>query len=233
MSVQAATFSAKKLARFVSDELQKRADPAKATQMATYMKTDMPFYGVQRPDREPMLRAMHAHFVPHSFTEYESGIASLWQLPHREEKYAAIEFAMRHRRHITPEALPLYERLVREGAWWDLVDPVAASLVGRLLLQHRDRVDTVMDAWIEDDDMWGRRAALLAHLKHKGQTDERRLFAQCLSLAGEKEFFIRKAIGWVLREYAKTAPEAVDAFLRAHSSVLSPLSVREASKHLR
>jgi 3-methyladenine DNA glycosylase AlkD len=233
MSVQIAAFSPEQLARFVRDELRKRADPAKAVQMAAYMKTDMPFYGVQKPDREPVLRAMHVHFVPHSFAEYESGIAALWQLPHREEKYAAIEFAMRHRRHIIPEALPLYERLIREGAWWDLVDPVAASLAGCLLLQHRARVEAALDAWIEDDDMWVRRAALLAHLKHKGQTDERRLFAQCLSLAGEKEFFIRKAIGWALREYAKTAPEAVDAFLHAHRDTLSPLSLREASKHLR
>lgn len=233
MSEQTAAFSSEKLARFVSDELQKRADPSTAMQMAAYMKTDTPFYGVQKPNREPVLRAMHACFVPHSAAEYESGIAALWRLPHREEKYAAIEFAIRHRRHIAPEALPLYERLIREGAWWDLVDPVAASLVGRVLLQHRSRVEAVMDAWIEDNDMWVRRAALLAHLKHKGQTDERRLFAHCLSLAGEKDFFIRKAIGWVLREYAKTAPEAVVAFLHAHRDSLSPLSLREASKHLR
>jgi 3-methyladenine DNA glycosylase AlkD len=80
--------------------------------------------------------------------------------------------------------------------------------------------------------MWIRRAALLAHLKHKEKTDERQLFAHCLLLAGEKEFFIRKAIGWVLRDYSKMAPDTVRAFLHAHRALLSPLSLREASKHL-
>jgi len=225
-------FSAEKLAGFVSGELRKQADPVKAPQMAAYMKTDMPFYGVQKPDREPILRAMKAMFVPTSAVEYEAGVVALWQLPHREEKYAAIEFAIRHKRYIAPAALPIYERLIREGAWWDLVDPVASLLVGRLLLDHRAETAAAMDAWIWDSDMWIRRAALLAHLKHKTHTDERQLFAHCLLCAEEKEFFIRKAIGWVLREYVKTAPVAVLAFLEAHRSRLSPLTVREASKHL-
>jgi 3-methyladenine DNA glycosylase AlkD len=225
------TFSAAALSRFVREELQKRADPDKAVQMAAYMKTDMPFYGVQRPDREPVLRAMHAHFIPRTLAEYEHGVTALWQGRHREEKYAAIEFAMRHRQHIIPEAMPLYERLIREGAWWDLVDPVAASLVGRVLLQHRPRIAALMETWSQDEDMWIRRAAVLAHLKHKTATDERQLFAHCLRLSHEKEFFIRKAIGWALREYAKTAPAAVSAFLHAHRDTLSPLSLREASKH--
>lgn len=226
-------FSATALSRFVRDELEKRADPTKAVEMAVYMKTDMPFRGVQKPDRQPVLRAMYANFIPQDFADYENGITALWQLPHREEKYAAIEFAIRHKRHIVPEALPIYERLIREGAWWDLVDPVAASLVGRVLLQERSRTGGIMDRWIEDDNLWIRRAALLAHLKHKDRTDERQLFAHCLRLSNEKEFFIRKAIGWILREYAKTAPAAVGAFLQTHRDTLSPLSLREASKHLR
>lgn len=230
--IETSVYSTRDLCRFVQDELHKLADPDKAVQMAAYMKTNTPFYGVQKPDREPIYRALRTAFVPGSSKQYADSVAALWELPHREEKYAAIEFAMRHRKFIAPEAMPLYERLVREGAWWDLVDPVATILVGRVLLEHRADTRRVMEKWIADSDMWIRRAAVLAHLKHKDKTDVQQLFAYCLRLSGEKEFFIRKAIGWALREYAKTAPVAVSEFLRMHRNVLSPLSLREASKHL-
>ncbi|HYD96609.1 MAG TPA: DNA alkylation repair protein [Noviherbaspirillum sp.] len=225
-------FSAQALARFVGDALRRRADPEKARQMAAYMKTDMPFHGVQKPDLEPVLRAMKERFAPASQADYEEGVRALWQLPHREEKYAAIEFAIRHRQYIASPSLPLYEQLIREGAWWDLVDPVATMLAGRLLLLQRAITAAAMERWVRDDHMWLRRAALLAHLKHKTQTDTRQLFAYCVLLAGEKEFFIRKAIGWALREYAKTDPGAVRAFLQDHRTMLSALSLREASRHL-
>lgn len=229
---QSAPFSPDALAAFVSTELTRLADPAKAVAMAAYMKTDMPFHGVQKADCIGLHRTIRTRFVPSSQEDYEQGILALWRLPHREEKYAAIEFATQNKTFITSASLPLYERLIRDGAWWDLVDPVAAILVGSVLVKERAAVRRTMEAWVRDADMWMRRAALLAHLKHKTQTDERQLFAHCLLLAEEKEFFIRKAIGWVLREYSKTAPDRVRAFIDAHRDVLSPLSVREGSKHL-
>lgn len=229
---QAAQFSPDALAAFVSTELKRLADPAKAVAMAAYMKTDTPFHGVQKPDRIGMHRTMRTRFVPSSQKDYAHGVLALWQLPHREEKYAAIEFATQHGTFITSASLSLYEQLIRAGAWWDLVDPVATILVGNVLRKERASVRRTMEAWIRDPDMWIRRAALLAHLKHKMQTDERQLFAHCLLLANEKEFFIRKAIGWVLREYSKTAPDSVRAFIDTHRDVLSPLSMREGTKHL-
>lgn len=227
-----AQFSPGALVLYVQQELRRRADPAKALEMAAYMKTDMPFYGVQKPDRVAMHRFMRTQFCPPSQQDYEDGVLALWRLPHREEKYAAIEFASQNRKYIASASLPLYERLIREGAWWDFVDPVATMLVGGVLLRQRADVGRVMDQWIRDPDLWIRRAALLAHLKHKTQTDERQLFDHCLRLAGEKEFFIRKAIGWALREHSKTAPDAVRAFLTEHRARLSPLSYREGAKHL-
>lgn len=229
---QSAPFSPDALAAFVSTELKRLADPAKAVAMAAYMKTAMPFHGVQKADRIDMHRAMRTRFVPSSQEDYSRGVLALWHLPHREEKYAAIEFAMQHKTFTTSASLPLYEQLIRDGAWWDLVDPVAAILVGNVLLKERAAVRRTMDTWIRNSDMWMRRAALLAHLKHKTQTDERQLFAHCLLLAGEKEFFIRKAIGWVLREYSKTAPDSVRTFIDTHRDVLSSLSMREGGKHL-
>ncbi|HEY0845298.1 MAG TPA: DNA alkylation repair protein [Noviherbaspirillum sp.] len=234
MSAQepAAPFSPDALAAFVRKALQRLADPAKAPLMAAYMKTDMPFYGVQKPDRIAMHRTMRTQFRPDSQEAYRDGVLALWHLAHREEKYAAIEFATQHKAHIGIASLPLYEQLIREGAWWDLVDPVATLLVGSVLLKHREQTHDVMEKWIADPDMWIRRAALLAHLKHKAQTDETQLFDHCLRLAPEKAFFLRKAIGWALREYSKTAPAAVRTFLRSHRDLLSPLSFREGAKHL-
>ncbi len=200
--------------------------------MAAYMKTDMPFFGVKRPDCSQIFRETMRRYPVTTRAEYERGVRALWSQPRREEKYIAISLARAVPRYVTPPSLPLYRRLIVEGAWWDFVDEVAAHLVGTLLLEHRDRIAPVMERWIDHRDMWLRRAALLAHLLHKEQTDEATLFDHCLRRAGEREFFIRKAIGWVLRQYARTAPDAVIAFVRAHRDALSGLTVREATKHL-
>jgi len=200
--------------------------------MAAYLKTDMPFYGVQKPDRVPIYKEMKKRFQPQSQQDYEGAVLALWSLPHREEKYAAITFSLQNETFITAKSLPLYERLIREGAWWDLVDGVASDLVGRVLLEQRSRTRPVIERWIDDDDFWIRRTAILAHLRHKEQTDANQLFDHCLRRAHEKEFFIRKAIGWALREYSKAAPEEVGEFLLKNREALSSLSFREGAKRL-
>ncbi len=200
--------------------------------MAAYMKTEMPFYGIQKPDRLPIYREIKSRFVFNTRAQYSAAILGLWEQPHREEKYAAIHLARMHRKYITPASLPLYRRLIIEGAWWDLVDDVAIRLVGFVLLHHRPHTSKRVERWIDDSNMWIRRTALICHIGHKGETDERQLFDHCLRRADEREFFIRKAIGWTLREYAKTAPTKVRRFLQKHESRLSTLSFREAAKHL-
>lgn len=220
------------LARFVREGLGACADPAKAAPMARYMKTSMPFYGVQKPERESMYKEMRRRFVPSTREEYELGILSLWKLPHREEKYAAIEYARQHPAFIRMDSLPLYERMIREGAWWDFVDDIAANLVGRAAQDDWKRMKPVLDRWIQDPDLWIRRSAILAQLRFKEKTDSETLFRYCRLRSAEHEFFIRKAIGWSLRQYARVAPDAVRGFLRENRSRLSPLSLREAGKHL-
>lgn len=224
--------SAQSVVDFVRGEFEALADPDKAGPMAAYLKTDMPFYGIQKPDREPVHRELKKRFIPANRRDYEAVVRALWELPHREEKYAAIEFAIMHEPFITSASLPLYQRLVREGAWWDLVDGVAVVLVGGLLLRERAKVKPIIEEWIEDSDMWIRRTALLAHNKHRKNTDYRQLFDHCLRRAPEKEFFIRKAIGWALREYSYAEPKRVRDFLTKHRSVLSSLSYKEGAKQL-
>ena len=220
------------LVRFVQTELAKRADTNKAAPMAAYMRTAMPFYGVASPRRREVAKEMRARFEPTSNEEYRQQVLTLWSLPHREEKYLALDLAVDNRKFITLDNLDLYERLIREGQWWDLVDEVAARLVGKVWLERRQQVTPVMSGWIDDPDLWIRRTALIGQLGHKQQTDASLLFDFCSRRAHETDFFIRKAIGWALRQYAKTDPDAVRGFLTAHGEKLSGLSRREAAKHL-
>jgi 3-methyladenine DNA glycosylase AlkD len=220
------------IARYVTAQLKLLADPAKAPAMAAYMKTTQPFLGVPTPMRAAMLKQMGDRFAPPDQKSYARSVMALWKLPHREEQYCAISFARRYAPFITPASLPLYERMVREGAWWDFVDEIAVNLVGAVYGNFRAQTRPVIERWIDDEDMWIRRTALLSHLKHKRDTDAAQLFEHCLKRAHEPEFFIRKAIGWALREYSKTDPRAVRAFLTKNRKRLSNLSYAEASKHL-
>jgi 3-methyladenine DNA glycosylase AlkD len=221
------------LVRFVQSELTALVDPDRAAQMASYMKTDMPFYGVMTPARAPIAREIRRRFPPVDETAYRVNVLALWRLPHREEKYLAIGYAWAFKKHVAFAQIGLYRQMIVEGAWWDLVDGIASPIVGKVLLDDRQRMRPVLEEWIEHEDLWLRRAALICQNGHKGFTDSTMLFDFCLRRAHEKEFFIRKAIGWALREYARTAPEAVRLFLAAHRQELSGLSYREASRHLR
>lgn len=217
--------------RYVTETLAAAADPERAVRMQAYMRTEMPFYGVQKPGRVPILRHVLTNFPPEDRARYEDMVLALWSLPHREEKYLALGLAAGHRRYVVPESLPLYKRLIAGGAWWDLVDEVATHLVRHLVLNHAETTWPEIDTWIDDDDMWLRRSAIICQVGAKGGTDAGRLFDFCTRRATEHEFFIRKAIGWALREYAKTDPEAVAGFV-ATQPELSGLSRREALRNL-
>ncbi len=223
---------AKHVCEYVSGALAESADPEKADGMQAYMKTDMPFYGVQKAGRVPIVRYVMREFPPSDRAEYESIVLALWMLPHREEKYIAQAYA-RNPEFLTPESFPLLRRMIVEGAWWDFVDEVATHMVREVIRDHPAEAWQVIDRWIDDEDMWLRRTAILCQIGLKEATDTRRLFSFCSSRMHEKEFFIRKAIGWALREYAKTDPDAVAAFAVRNRDQLSGLSFREATKHIK
>ncbi len=217
---------------YVSDALASVANQEKAVGMQAYMKTDMPFYGVQKPGRTPILRRLVKEFVPEDRDQYEKLVLALWALPHREEKYLAQGVAVGHKQYMVPESLPLFCRMIAEGAWWDFVDETATHMVRHLIINHGDETWPTVDTWIDDDDMWLRRSAIICQVGAKEHTDPERLLRFCEQRAFEKEFFIRKAIGWALREYAKTDAELVASFVNEHREELSGLSFREATKHI-
>lgn len=210
------------------------SNPKKASCMAAYMKSDPSiFYGVQKPDRSPIVSGIRAAFSFEDQASYEEAVSALWNLPHREEKYLALDLARMHKKYVSPSAMNLYESMIRTGAWWDFVDDIACNLVGRVLLENRKDTKKIMDRWIKDDDMWIRRAAILSQLKHKQDTDHRALFRYCRTCMDESEFFIKKAIGWALREYSKTEPDRVLKFVEKEKGSLSGLSYREGTKILK
>jgi 3-methyladenine DNA glycosylase AlkD len=220
------------LISLVADELARRAEPEKAAGMAAYLKTDMPFYGVQKRGRTEVFRLVKKQFSLEDRASYRAAVEALWERPHREEKYLAIGIARHYKDQVNFDNLDLYERLIVEGAWWDFVDDVAINCVGIVYLSQHKETQPIIERWIDSDVMWLRRTSLISPIKHKAETDHLMLFDHCLRRAHEKEFFIRKAIGWTLREYAKTAPDRVRDFLLAHRETWSGLSFREAGKHL-
>lgn len=209
------------------------ADPVKANGMQAYMKTDMPFFGVQKPGRMTIERDITRRFPIESRSHYRAAVLALWARPYREEKYIAIAVARAWPDFITPDMMPLFKRIMVEGAWWDFVDEVSTQIISPMYARERAKIRPIMEKWIDDKNMWLRRSAIISHMKHKKQTDEEQLFRFCLARAHEKEFFIRKAIGWALREHAKSNPRAVAKFVKTHRDTLSTLSFREAAKHLK
>lgn len=219
------------LVAFVKKELKKRADPEKAPPMARYMKNKQAFLGVQAPFIKEVVSLTIKTFPQPAFPEIRQVVKTLWNGTYREERHSALRLAERWKIHTHAEALELCEWMIRTGAWWDLVDTIATRLVGQLVINCPETRAPVF-GWIDSENLWLRRTALLTQLKWKKETDEKLLGAMILKVAGEQEFFIQKAIGWALREYGKTNPEFVKTFVQKHQEILSPLSKKEALKHL-
>jgi 3-methyladenine DNA glycosylase AlkD len=216
---------------YIQNQLRTLHNPTNATAMAAYMKTTMPFYGVKAPERRAILKAARAQHPIENHQDYITIIHHLWNQPHREEKYCALDIARAYPRHMLLTDIHVFKTMICQGAWWDFVDEIAINMVGPLLTKNPDAYWPLVDAWIHDEHMWIRRTAIICQNKFKHKTDAQRLFAFCLARTHEKEFFIRKAIGWALREYAKTDPQAVRAFVTKHKEQLSALSYKEATKH--
>ncbi len=208
------------------------ADPPRAEQMRAYQRDQFTFFGIPAPARRALARPildLGRHPDPDTVVALAE---ALWHAPERECTYAATDLLVRHERRLAGEHLGAVERCMTTSSWWDTVDALAANVAGPLVLRSPDLHD-VPDRWIADDDLWLRRTALLHQLHAGASTDAARLFAYCERCADEREFFIRKAIGWALRQYARTDAAAVGAFVDRLGERLSPLSRREALRGIR
>jgi 3-methyladenine DNA glycosylase AlkD len=219
----------------VRSALADAGDPAIASGQQAYMKSSMPYHGVPSPVLKRVLRPVLAAYAPLDRATHEATVLALWDgATHREERYAATTLA-RHRAARPwqdPASLDLYRHLVVTGAWWDHVDEVAAHLVGDVLAGHRVEVTPVVRTWARDGDLWVRRTAVLSQVNHRGDTDTDLLREVVEANVADPSFWLRKAIGWALRQHARTDPDWVRAEVARLGGRLSGLSRREALKHL-
>ncbi|CAC97575.1 TPA: DNA alkylation repair protein [Listeria innocua] len=196
--------------------------------MEAYMKNQFPFLGIRATERKKLVADfLRENGMPDDLLRL---VVELFAEEERELQYAAIDLLSRYGKKQASEAIEIYEQLVTTKSWWDTVDGLAGTVVSNHFKLYPDLIPIYNEAWINGDNIWLARTAILFQLKYKEETNAELLFANCEKWLGSKEFFIQKAIGWALRQYAKVDSEAVRVFVNSHT--LAPLSRREALKHI-
>ncbi|KXO93885.1 DNA alkylation repair protein [Tsukamurella pseudospumae] len=220
------------LAAAIRAELRAAADPERAPKMQAYMKSAMPFLGVPSPAVRTITAAVRREHPPADLDELRAAVLELWDhAAYREERYAAQNLLRYRLGKGDPALLPLHEHIAVTGAWWDHVDETARHIAD-LHDAHPEDTAAVVRAWSRGEDLWLRRLAIISQLGRKDRLDTDLLTDVIEPALASSEFFLRKAIGWALREHAKTDPDWVRAYVTAHEDRLSGLSRREALKHL-
>jgi 3-methyladenine DNA glycosylase AlkD len=241
------SFDAQALRRDLVDALTRAGNPHRAVEQRLYLSSArhsaaarlranaaMDFHGVAMPVVRQISKGLAAKHSPATVDQWRDACLLLWRgAMKREERYfcetwTGLKVAKAWQ---TPALISLYEEMIVTGAWWDLVDWLATHRMGDLLLRHRAAVAPTLRAWSVSDDLWKRRAAILSQNRHKQATDFGFLVEVIAPSVDSKEFFLRKAIGWALRDHARVDAGAVHRFVVDHADRLSGLSKREALKH--
>ena len=223
------------LVQTIRRRLADAADPEKAPQMQAYMKSAMPYRGVSAPLLKRLCRECFTAHPLASASEWQRVVLELWRrAAFREERYAGVLLtqARAYRDFQTFSSVPMLEEMIDTGAWWDFVDTLAGHNLGDILRAEPRRMSRLMRRWARDADMWKRRSAILCQLGFKRDTDLELLYDCIEPNLAHRDFFIRKAIGWALRQYAWTDPKEVRRYVKANRDRLSLLSVREALKNV-
>lgn len=205
-----------------------KADPKIASQQSAYLRDQFLFYGLKTPVRREIQKPfLVKEFLPPK-KELERLVRRLWNSPQREYHYFAQELTQKYTKHFEENDIFLFEFMITNNSWWDTVDFIATKLIKGYFKKFPHQRDVYIEKWIASDHVWLQRTCLLFQLMEKGETDTKLLKDVIVSLLGSKEFFINKAIGWVLRDYSKTNSKWVKEFVE--STPLHPLSEREALK---
>lgn len=219
----------------VRKALDARRDATRAKQMQAYMKSALPYYGVPGPEVRRIVKAAAKGLLFPWFDSFDAFVRTIWdEAEHREEKYAALTLLdlKQTRAFQTMEAVPLYEYLISDGAWWDVVDEVATHRFLPLFETDHDAIADVLRGWSKSDDLWLRRAAIISQVLRREETECELIFELAEPALRERAFFLRKAIGWALRAAAKHHPAKIRRYVDQQRDVLSGLSRREAEKGL-
>lgn len=204
------------------------ANQYNAGRMSKYMLNKFEFFGIPSPLRKQLTSGFIAMNGIPSPQQLDETVRIIWQMEQRELHYAIMEIASRKPFMEDSERIHLFEFMITTNSWWDTVDYIASNLAGAWLIKHKQSNGAVTNGFMSSGNIWLQRTALLFQLKYKKNTDQELMFGYIRQLKGSKEFFIRKAIGWALREYSKTNPGSVVKFTQ--ETELSTLSKREALK---
>lgn len=207
--------------------LKSAADPEKAADMATYMRNLFPFLGLPTPRRRELSKAFLNEKKKERTIDWDF-VSKCYSKSEREYHYLAIDYLASVKKLLVPEDISKIKNLITQNSWWDSVDSID-SILGDMVLRF-PRLKQKMLEFAASDNIWLRRSAIDFQLQHKDKTDTELLEKIIMLNLGSNEFFINKAIGWILRDYSKTNKQWVKEFITAHA--LSPLSRREGSKYI-
>ena len=209
---------------------EQNADPVQAGPMKKYMRDQFGYLGIKSPLFKSLMKEfIAAHGIPPIY-ELDVILRDLWSLPQREFQYAATGLLSRCENHLPAEFINTMEFMIVIKSWWDTVDTISGGPLGVHFQRYPEVREKYLTRWRASDHIWLRRATILFQLNYKKETDFDLLSEIICENLNSKEFFINKAIGWSLRQYARVDPEAVRQFVE--STPLHPLSRREAMKHL-
>lgn len=213
----------------IQEDFERCQNRERAQKMSAYMKDRFDFLGIPSPVRNEISAPLLKVRIDDD-SELFDLVDRLWEMPFREYQYLGMEFMHRKRKLLKLEHIPQLEYLVVTKPWWDTVDNLASKVIGMLLFNNKPSMESVILPWIEADNLWLNRTAIIFQLKYKSEVNEDLLESAIVAHADSTEFFHQKAIGWALRQYSKFNPEWVRSFLASHE--LSNLSKREAGKYL-
>jgi 3-methyladenine DNA glycosylase AlkD len=206
------------------------ANPEEAVFMKKYMRNQFEYFGIKSQKREELFKIfLKGHGLP-ELENFDAYIRYLWKKPERDFQYVGMFIVDKSIKEADKNIIVLLEFMITEKSWWDTVDYIAARPVGNYFIKFTEQIKPVTERWVTSGYLWLQRSALLFQLKYKKNTDEGLLYNYIERLADHKDFFIRKAIGWTLREYSKTNPKSVEKFIKSHT--LSALSVKEGMKRI-
>ena len=209
---------------------EENADPVQAGPMKKYMRDQFEYLGIKSPQFKVLFKDfIERHGLP-SVSDLDSIVHDLWNLPQREFQYLGVSCAGRLANQLPPKFIRTIEYMIVNKSWWDTVDSIAGDTVGNHFRRFLDVREKYLSKWRASDNFWLRRTTILFQLGYKKETDFELLCEIIRENLNSREFFINKAIGWSLRQYARVDPKAVKKFVA--TTPLHPLSKREAMKHL-
>ena len=209
---------------------EQHADPVQAAPMKKYMRNQFEYLGIKTPQNTALQKEFYKEHGLPEFSELDEILRDLWSLPEREFQYVGVGLLGKFEKQLPAEFIDTVKYLIITKSWWDTVDAIASHTVGTHFKRFPKMREKYLKKWRRSKNMWLRRTAILFQLGYKKETDFALVSDIIRENLGSDEFFINKAIGWALRQYAYTDPNAVKKFVK--STALHPLSRREAMKHL-